>query len=248
MQTFFACLIVGILAQLVDGTLGMAYGVVCSSFLRGFGLSSAFSSACVHIAEIFTALVSGVSHLRMKNTNFKLVLRLAVPGVVGGFCGAYLLTSLDDALSPFVSVYLIVLGFVVLRKAFRKEAGKSREIGRFVYPLAFVGGLSDCIGGGGWGPIVTSTLVASDHDVRKTVGSVNTAEFFVALAESVAFFFTLGSIREFLPAVGGLIVGGALTAPFAAYLCKKVPVRPLLVATGLLIVGVNAWKLLTFLT
>jgi len=248
METFLICLAVGVLAQLIDGTLGMAYGVSCSTFLRTFGISSAMSSACVHLAEIFTTLVSGISHISMKNTNLRLVAKLAFPGVIGGVIGAYVLTSVDDSvISPIISAYLIVMGFVIFFKMFRKTASEPRKIGKAIYPLAFTGGLSDCIGGGGWGPIVTSTLVAADQDVRETIGSVNTAEFFVTLAESIMFFFTLGSIREFLPAVGGLILGGVIAAPIAAYFCKKVPVRALLGVVGLLIIGVNTWKLVTAL-
>lgn len=248
METFLICFLVGIMAQMIDGTLGMAYGVTCSTFLRTFGISSALSSACVHLAEVFTTLVSGISHLSMKNTNLNLVAKLAVPGVIGGVIGAYVLTSIDDSIiSPIISAYLIIMGFVIFFKMFKKQPGEPRKIGKAVYPLAFAGGLSDCIGGGGWGPIVTSTLVAADHDVKETIGSVNTAEFFVTVAESVMFFLTIGSIREYIPAVGGLILGGVIAAPIAAYLCKKVPVRALLGVVGVLIIGVNTWKLITAL-
>lgn len=248
MKTFLICFTVGIIAQMIDGTLGMAYGVTCSTFLRTFGIPSALSSACVHLAEVFTTLVSGISHLSMKNTNLRLVAKLAVPGVIGGVIGAYVLTSLDDSIiSPIISAYLIIMGFVIFFKMFKKQPAETRKIGKAVYPLAFVGGLSDCIGGGGWGPIVTSTLVAANHDVKETIGSVNTAEFFVTVAESVMFFLTLGSIGEYIPAVGGLIIGGVIAAPVAAYLCKKVPVRALLGVVGVLIIGVNTWKLIAAL-
>ena len=132
-----------------------------------------------------------------------------------------------------------------LPEAFKKNAKEPKKIGNAVYPIALVGGFSDSIGGGGWGPVVTSTLVAADCDVRTTIGSVNAAEFFVTLAESAAFILTLGSVADYLPAVGGLIFGGIIVAPFSAYLCKKVPVKPLIAVLGVLIVAVNTWKFVT---
>ena len=245
MKVFFICLAVGFLAQLIDGTLGMAYGVSCSTFLRTFGVSSAVSSACTHAAEIFTTLASGVSHLSMKNVSRALFIRLAIPGVIGGVFGAYILSSFDDrVIAPFISAYLVVMGLVIFLKMFRKKsAAAETKVGAWVCPLAFIGGTSDAMGGGGWGPVVTSTLLARDHDVHKTIGSVNTAEFFVTLAESITFFVTLGSLKEYLPSVLGLIVGGVIAAPFAALLCRKLPVRPLLGIVGLTIMGINGWKL-----
>lgn len=244
MKVFFICLAVGFLAQLIDGTLGMAYGVSCSTFLRTFGVSSAVSSACTHAAEIFTTLASGISHLSMKNVSRALFVRLAIPGVIGGVFGAYILTSFDDrVIAPFISAYLVVMGLVIFLKMFRKKGETAeKKVGAWVCPLAFIGGTSDAMGGG-WGPVVTSTLLARDHDVHKTIGSVNTAEFFVTLAESITFFVTLGSLKEYLPSVLGLIVGGVIAAPFAALLCRKLPVRPLLGIVGLTIMGINSWKL-----
>ena len=248
MKFFLICLLCGFLAQMVDGTLGMAYGVSSSTFLRAMGIPSAMASFCTHTAEIFTTLASGISHFALKNIDKKLMLRLIVPGVLGGVLGAYVLTSVDDSvISPIVSAYLIVMGVVIFLKAFRKKEQKERKIGGFVYPLAFVGGFSDSLGGGGWGPVVTSTLVALNCEIRKTIGSVNAAEFFVTLAESAAFFLTIGSLGDSLPAVLGLIVGGVIASPIAAWLCKKIPLRPLIAIVGLLIIGVNAWKLISSL-
>lgn len=246
MKVFFICLIVGFLAQLIDGTLGMAYGVSCSTFLRTFGISSAVSSACTHTAEIFTTLASGISHLSMKNVSRELFIRLVIPGVIGGIFGAYILTSFDDrVIAPFISAYLVVMGLVIFLKMFRKKKDiPAKKVGNWVCPLAFIGGTSDAMGGGGWGPVVTSTLLARDHDVHKTIGSVNTAEFFVTLAESITFFLTLGSLADYLPSVFGLIVGGVIAAPLAAYLCRRIPVRPLLGIVGLTIMGINSWKLI----
>ena len=247
METFLICLVVGIAAQLIDGTLGMAYGVSCSTFLRTAGISSAMSSACVHVAEIFTTLASGISHFSMKNVNVSLLLRLALPGVLGGCLGAYVLTSFDDRiLSPLISAYLVVMGIVIVSKMFKKmDAGKEKKIGFWVCPLALAGGFSDSLGGGGWGPVVTSTLVAANHDVRKTIGSVNTAEFFVTLGESVVFLLILPDLSAFLPSILGLVIGGVIAAPLGAVLCKKLPVKPLLGIVGGVIIVINGWKLLS---
>ncbi len=248
MKIFIICFITGIAAQLIDGTLGMAYGVTCNTLLRAMGIPSAMSSFCVHAAEMFTTLASGISHFKMKNIDRHLFLRLIIPGVIGGILGAYILTSFDDSIiSPLVSAYLIIMGIVIFLKAFRKNNKEARKIGKAVYPIAFVGGFSDSLGGGGWGPVVTSTLVAADCDIRQTIGSVNAAEFFVTVAESATFILTLGSIGDYLPSVLGLILGGVLVSPFAAYLCKKLPIKPLVAAVGILIVAVNTWKLISAL-
>ena len=247
METFWICLVVGIAAQLIDGTLGMAYGVSCSTFLRTAGISSAMSSACVHVAEIFTTLASGISHFSMKNVNVSLLLRLAIPGVLGGCLGAYVLTSFADSiLSPIISAYLVVMGFVIVSKMFGKnDSDKEKKIGFWVCPLALFGGFSDSLGGGGWGPVVTSTLVAANHDVRKTIGSVNTAEFFVTLGESVVFLVTLPDLSAFVPSILGLILGGVIAAPMGAVLCRKLPVKPLLGVVGGVIILINGWKLIS---
>ena len=249
MKIFLITLFAGFVAQMVDGTLGMAYGVSSSTLLRAMGIPSAMSSFCTHVAEIFTTLASGLSHIKMKNFNKGLFMRLVVPGMLGGILGAYILTSVDDKyISPVISAYLVVMGVVIFLKAFSRKDRKSREIGPGVYPLALVGGFSDSLGGGGWGPVVTSTLVASDHDIRQTIGSVNAAEFFVTLAESAAFFVTIGSeFRMYLPAVLGLLVGGVAASPIAAILCRKLPLKPLMASVGILIIVINIWKFCTTL-
>lgn len=243
MENFLICLLCGFIAQMIDGTLGMAYGVSSSTLLRAMGMSSAMASFSTHTAEIFTTLVSGISHVKMKNFDRRLFIRLLLPGVLGGVIGAYVITSFDDSvISPLVSLYLVVIGIMIFRKAFRKSQKTPREIGHAVYPLALVGGFSDSIGGGGWGPVVTSTLLAINCDIRKTIGTVNSAEFFVTFAESATFFFAIGSFDEFLPAVLGLIIGGIIAAPIAALICKKVPTRPLIAFVGLFVVAINLWK------
>ena len=247
MQTFLIFLLVGFIAQMIDGTLGMAYGVSCNTFLLTAGIPPAIASASVHFAEVFTTLASGISHFKMKNIDKKLFLRLLVPGVLGGVIGAYILSNFDGGvIAPFVNAYLIVMGIVIIIKMITmKKDKKPREVGRAVYGLGLVGGFCDAIGGGGWGPVVTSTLVASGHDVKKTIGSVNTAEFFVTLAQSITFFTILGFMDNMV-SILGLIVGGVIAAPFAAYFCKKIPVRPLLGIVGAVIIFLNARSLILF--
>lgn len=247
MQTIWIYILVGAAAQLIDGTLGMAYGVSCNTFLRLSGLPTAVASACVHFAEVFTTLASGISHFTLKNIDKKLFFKLVFPGVAGGILGAFLLVNVDDRyISPVISAYLVVMGAVILVKAIRGKT-KGKELERGVYPLALAGGLSDAMGGGGWGPIVTSTLLAAGSEAGKTIGTVNTAEFFVTLAESAAFlaaFAVTGDAGAPWIPVLGLIIGGVIAAPFAALLCKKVPVRPLLAIVGAAVILLNVYKLI----
>ncbi|MGQ9585619.1 MAG: sulfite exporter TauE/SafE family protein, partial [Anaerolineae bacterium] len=193
--SFLLFVAVGFVAQIVDGALGMAYGVTSTSFLLGLGIpfiTPAVASASVHASEIFTTAVSGLSHLRFGNVDRSLFKRLLIPGVIGGALGAYVLTAVPGRLiKPFVALYLMAMGLLILRRAFQKKK-ESPLTTRFVLPLGIIGGFFDAIGGGGWGPIVTSTLVARGKNPRFAVGSVNLAEFFVTLAESVTFVLTIG--------------------------------------------------------
>ena len=237
-------ILLGFAAEMIDGTMGMAYGVSSNTFLRTAGVPSAISSACVHVSEIFTTLVSGISHLTLKNVHRGLFFRLLIPGILGGAIGAYLLVKFESPVIDIViDCYLIVMGFVILSKFFRKNV-KEREFGNSAIPLGFVGGFSDALGGGGWGPVVTSTLIAAGHDTRKTIGTVNTAEFFVTVAETTTFVAMLGDFRSYTTIILGLIIGGVAAAPIGAYLCKKIPVKPLLGIVGTLVVLLNVYKLL----
>ena len=153
---FLICALLGFLAELIDGTAGMAYGVSSNTFLRSVGIPSAVSSACVHISEMFTTLVSGLSHLKLKNINWKLFFMLLFPGIIGGVAGAYLLVNFESrVLDILIDIYLIIMGAVILSKAF-KTLKREREFGRYAYALGLVGGFTDALGGGGWGPVVTS--------------------------------------------------------------------------------------------
>lgn len=238
-------IVIGFAAQIVDGTLGMAYGVSCRTFLKTIGgLPSALASAVVHVAEVPTTLASGLSHLRLKNVDKPLLLKLMIPGIAGGVLGAWFLASVGDTLEPFIDAYLIVMGIIILCKAFRKQQ-KERHLNKLIYPLGFAGGFLDATGGGGWGPVVTSTMVAVGHDVKKTIGTVNTAEFLVTVAETTTFLVLLNDFTAYWPIILGLIIGGVIAAPFAAWLCKKIPVRPLLAIVGTLIIVLNVYNLIS---
>ncbi len=228
---FFA--LAGFLAQLVDGTLGMAYGVSCTTLLLCLGLGPAAASASVHTSELFTTAASAFFHLKHGNVDKDMLKRLALPGVIGGIFGAYILSSFPgDIAKPFVSAYLLFMGIVILVKAFRKIQAEPKNAK--LAPLGFLGGFLDAVGGGGWGPVVTSTLVSKGNSPRMVIGTVNSAEFFVAASTAAAFFVALGNI--YVTAVLGLILGGVAAAPIAAHACKKVQPKPLMVAVGVLIV------------
>ena len=229
--------LVGFVAQIIDGALGMAYGVSSNTFLLSLGLPPAAASASVHMAEVVTTGVSGLSHWRLGNIDWKLVKRLLIPGVVGGVAGAYLLTSIDgNILKPYISGYLLIMGAFIIYKAFRNNGhvNDGTHTARVSY-LGLVGGFCDAIGGGGWGPVVTTTLVARGKNPRLTIGSVNFSEFFVTLAESVTFVLTL-SFGQYWQSILGLLIGGAIAAPLAARMTKNLPIKALMILVGTLIV------------
>ncbi|MGN1451123.1 MAG: sulfite exporter TauE/SafE family protein [Eubacteriales bacterium] len=244
---FVIFIIIGFAAQLIDGTLGMAYGVSCRTFLKMAGLPASMASAVVHCSEVPTTLVSGIAHWRFKNVSWKLLLKLAIPGVIGGVLGAWVLSSIGDKLEPFIDIYLIVMGVLIFIKVFKKDGKAPRKEGAYVYPLGFIGGFLDATGGGGWGPVVTSTMLASNHDTKKTIGTVNTAEFVVTLAQTTAFFVLISDFIAHWQTILGLVIGGVLAAPLAAWICKKLPVKPLLAIVGTLIVGLNIYNLVTWI-
>lgn len=232
----FFFMLVGFVAQMVDGALGMAYGVTSNSILLTIGVTPAAASASVHFAEVVTTAVSGISHYGLGNVSMALIKKLVIPGVIGGAIGAYLLSSVDAKwIKPGVAAYLAVIGLTILYKAFRSPV--ERHVDTMIAPLGLAGGFFDAIGGGGWGPIVTSTLVARGNNPRFAIGSVNTSEFFVTLAQSIVFFITLGVMTWKI--VLGLLIGGVIAAPMAALLCKRIPYKVLMVMVGLLITGLS---------
>ena len=229
--------LVGFIAQIIDGALGMAYGISSNTFLLSLGLPPAAASASVHMAEVVTTGISGTAHWRLGNIDWNLVKRLLIPGVIGGIGGAYLLTSIDgDVLKPYISAYLLIMGAFILYKAFNQNGhvNDGTHTAR-VSVLGLIGGFCDAIGGGGWGPVVTTTLVARGKNPRLTIGSVNFSEFFVTFAQSVIFVLTL-SFSQYWQIILGLLVGGAIAAPLAARVTRTLPLKGLMIMVGTLII------------
>lgn len=243
---FLIYILVGFIAQLIDGSLGMAYGVSCTTFLTSFaGVSPKIASASIHTAEVFTTLVSGISHWRAKNIDWGICRRLLIPGVIGGAIGAYILINVENKyISMVVNIYLTIMGIVIIIRAL-KNITKNILSNKQIIPVGFVGGLMDAIGGGGWGPIVTSTMVASGHPPRYTIGSVNTAEFFVTIVQALTFSVFI-SMGDYWKVILGLAVGGVIAAPIAAILCKRIPAKKVMLAVGVLIILLNVRSLIMF--
>ena len=237
---FYWFILIGIGAQLVDGALGMAFGLVSSSVLLSMGLPPAAVSASIHTAEVFTTGASGVSHLVAGNVDKRLFLRLALPGAVGGALGAYVLTQLPgDVIRPFIYLYLLALAVFILARAAGRFAPR-HEVRR-VPVLGFFAGLLDASGGGGWGPVATSTLLARGGQARTTIGTVNAAEFIVTIAISATFLLSMGVQHASI--VAGLLVGGMMAAPVAALLVKRLKERWVLVAVGLLVLSISLFQI-----
>jgi hypothetical protein len=233
--------LIGFLAQLIDGALGMAFGLVSSTALMTIGVAPAQASAIVHTAEIATTAASAGSHVWFRNVDWKLLARLALAGIAGGVLGAIILSNVDGkAIQPFVAAYLLLMGALILLKALRMTPMDDARP-TYAAPLGLVGGFLDAVGGGGWGPLVTSTLIGSGHAPRQVIGTVNTAEFFVTTAIAAAFFSQMGA--QHVPYVIALITGGLLAAPFAGYIVKHIRPRVLLVAVGAVVVGLAALQL-----
>ena len=236
-------IILGFCAQLIDGCLGMAYGVFLTTFLTASGVPLVNASSGVHFAEVFTTLASGISHWRFDNVNWSMFKRLALAGITGGIIGAYVLTSVNgEWLKPWVAAYLLILGGRLLWRAWKRSTFKFTL--KHLLPLGLTAGFFDAVGGGGWGPIVTGTLLARGYVPRKAIGTVNTAEFFVTVAQTTTFITLIGLGNWKL--VSGLIIGGILAAPLSAYLCKKINQKVLMSAVGILIIITNGYVLLNW--
>ncbi len=226
-------IVIGFAAQLIDGALGMAFGVISTTLLISLGVPPATASAGVHTVETFTTGVSGVSHVLHKNVDWKLFARLVVPGVIGGVLGAYVLTQVSAEIArPFVLAYLAAIGVYLLwRGAMHRHTEREPKI---VEPLGLVGGFLDAAGGGGWGPIVTSNLLVQGVHPRKVIGTVNTAEFFLTVTISATFIAALGW-AAFTKATVGLLIGGVVAAPLGAYVAKRVNADLLLTMVGVVL-------------
>ena len=242
LQGLLPYIAVGLAAQIVDGALGMAFGVISSTLLVSvLGVPPATASAGVHLVECFTTGVSGVSHALHRNVNWKLFFRLLIPGVIGGVAGAYLLTTLDASLTrPFVMSYLALIGVYLLWRGIRFPPRAHKEA-RIVEPLGLIGGFLDAAGGGGWGPVVTSNLLIQGTQPRTTIGTVNSVEFFLTLSVSITFIFGLG-FAAFTEAVVGLLIGGLIAAPFGAVVAKRVPTKALLIMVGAVLTVTSAYS------
>lgn len=249
MKSLITFALVGLGAQLVDGTLGMAYGVTSTTLLLAAGYAPAAASAAVHLAEIGTTLASGASHWRFGNVDWKVVAKIGVPGAVGAFAGATFLSSLTtDAAAPWMAGILLALGvYILLRFAttlptLRLDSPPKK---RFLTPLGLFAGFVDATGGGGWGPVATPTLISSGRMIpRKVIGTVDTSEFLVALAASLGFLIGIGSEAINFTTVAGLLVGGVVAAPIAAYLVRHIPGRLLGSLVGGIIIVTNSRTLM----
>ena len=224
---------VGFAAQVVDGALGMAFGVISNTLLISLGVAPAAASAGVHTVETFTTCVSGISHIAHRNVDWKLLARLALPGMIGAALGAYVLTQIDAATAkPIVLAYLTAIGLFLVYRGVRYPPHHKSP--RIIAPLGLAGGFLDAAGGGGWGPVVTGNLLAQGAEPRKTIGTVNTSEFLVTVTSAATFIAALGW-AAFTVATVGLLIGGVLAAPLGAWLVKRIPPKPLLVAVGILL-------------
>ncbi|QPP05677.1 sulfite exporter TauE/SafE family protein [Streptomyces bathyalis] len=250
MRTLILLALAGLGAQLVDGSLGMAYGVTSTTLLLAVGTNPAAASATVHLAEIGTTLVSGASHWRFGNVDWRVVAKIGVPGAIGAFAGATVLSSLSTAVAePAMSLILLALGLYLLGR-FTFVGFSSRNLGkplrkRFLSPLGLVAGFVDATGGGGWGPVGTPAILASGRlEPRKVIGSIDTSEFLVTVAASIGFLAGLGSEGVNWTWAGALLLGGVIAAPLAAWLVRHVPPRILGSAVGGIIVLTNTKTLL----
>lgn len=234
-------IIVGFVAQLIDGALGMAFGLISNTLLISLGVPPAAASASVHVIKNFTGAIAGLSHVLHKNVDWRLFWRLLIPGAVGGAIGAYLLTNIDAAVAkPLVLAYLAAIGVFLLVRALRAPPVERQP--RLVEPLGFAGGFLDATGGGGWGPVVTSNLIVQGAQPRIVIGTVNTAELFIALTISGAFLLTLG-IAAFSTAAVGLLIGGVAAAPFGGYVAKYINARVLMIMVGVVLTVTSAFGL-----
>jgi uncharacterized membrane protein YfcA len=236
---------IGFAAQIVDGALGMAFGVITQTLLVSVvGVAPAAASASVHLVELFTTGTSGLSHIFHRNVDWGLFFRLVPAGIAGGVAGAYLLSSVDASVArPFVMLYLAGIGVYLMTRAFRMRKPHFADP-KFTAPLALAGGFLDAAGGGGWGPVVTSNLLVQGGEPAKTIGTVNTSEFLLTASISIAFISTLG-LAAFTTATVGLIVGGVVAAPFGALFAKRMKPRVLLIAVSVVLIATSlfsVWK------
>lgn len=241
---------IGFAAQLIDGALGMAFGVIATTALLLLGIPPALATSYVHVIKAFTGGVSGLSHTIHGNVDWRLFIRLSIAGVAGGVGGALLLSQLhlNDAefARPFVFGYLVLIGLFIFWRGVGYKIGRERKL-RVVEPVAVVGGFLDATGGGGWGPVVTSNLLIQGNSPRMTIGTVNTAEFVLAVAVSITYLLALG-IKDLTTPVVGLLIGGVAAAPIASTITRHVPARQMMIAVGTLLTAISIFGLYRALT
>jgi uncharacterized membrane protein YfcA len=240
---FYYFIAVGFVAQLIDGALGMAYGATCSSLMMYVGVSPAFATAAVHTAKVFTAGVSGMSHIFMGNIDKKMFFRIVITGVLGAVIGAYMISEVfnGDVVKPYISAYLVFLGVMILLKAFNKKP--TIPVNKNLGFLGLYGGFFDAIGGGGWGPLVTSNLLSKGNPARETIGTVNTAEFFVAFF-STGVFMLFVDTQAWQP-IAGLIIGGIFAAPLGAFLIRLFPPKAIMICVSVVVMLVSLMNVLS---
>jgi uncharacterized membrane protein YfcA len=245
---FLIYVLIGFIAQVIDGALGMAYGASSMTMLTSYGVTSSIANSCVKLSEVFTTSASGFSHWKLGNINKKLVKNLIIPGMIGAVFGAILIAYVDSIenvsktyVKPIISIYILMLGIYIIYKALRKKEKKKKT--KKLSILALFGGFMDAAGGGGWGPIVTSTLISKGRNPKYTIGSVNLSEFFIALTSAIIITLLIGledwQVGGGIKIVAGLILGGIIAAPMGALVASRVKAKPMMLIVGSLIILVN---------
>ena len=244
MEEFLSFILIGFCANLIDGCIGMAYGTIVASILGVMGIPALQISASIHFSEIFTTAASALSHLKIKNIDFKLLKKIVFSGIIGGLMGAICLSFVkQDFIQPIITIYLIIIGISLMRKALNNFKHKKRI--KWLTSIGFLGGFCDALCGGGWGPIVNGSLIGQSKKITKTIGTVNSAEFFVTLTQSIVFFSVIGF--KSLSIVTGLILGGVLAAPLAVFIIQKINPRVLCFLIGIIIFISNIFMFIQFI-
>ena len=243
-EKFYIFIVVGFFAQMIDSSLGMAYGTSTSTFLAATGVHPKLASAAVHISEIFNNAVSAFSHFKMGNIDRKLFFTLLIPGMIGGSLGAYLLTNLDSSkVKPIVATYLLLMGVYIITKAIKGNIKIKEGKMKGTELLALVGAFVNSLGGGGWGPIVTTSLIGSGKHPRKVIGSVNSAKYLIILTASIVFILNISNLFDVFANIAGLIIGGVFAAPLGAFITKRIPVKPAMILVGSVIIILSTYTL-----
>jgi len=239
---FYWMLLVGVFAEVVAGSMGMGYGVICTTTLLFLGIPPHAVSASIHSAESFTTAAGSISHIKLKNVSKSLVKKLAIPAIIGAIIGAISLTYLGEYYSKItktiISFYTLYLGFKIFSNAFKPKQNKSLKKKTNLTRLGIIGGFIDSFAGGGWGPLVTGTLIKNSFTPRFAVGSSTVAKFILTITAAVTFFFTLGI--QHWNIILGLLIGGIITAPFSAMLTAKLPVKSMFVVIGILVIVMSS--------